>query len=230
MAVGVAISLDPRFPYSEVECIGKSLEASGSLVAGYHPPAVGLLAVRALLYAQHVDRLSIRILPDRNLVSRMARVAQHGVRWPLDEPTRLAVRVMAFAQAMDIQIEPTIAFHELAQRDGNECAHEELRWFRAADQAQAGSWIEIAMHRADRLPVAVLAEKGNEDLARPLSRWRRNYIVALKIAELELAAIPPLEKVRKLLDWMVNEFIVGRTSCDLRDDVSITERGSQAPD
>jgi hypothetical protein len=202
------MTFDPQFPYSHVADIGKSLEASGCLVAGYEPPSLGLLAIPGIIYAQQFDELSIRILPDRNLVSRMANVARHGLPGPLDEPTSLAIKLMAFAQAMNILIEPSIAFHELAQRDGNERAHEELRWFRSAHQAQARGWIEIAMGRADRLPVTVLAEKSNEDLARALSRWRRNYIVALKVAEIELTAMPPLKKVRKLLDWLVDEFIV----------------------
>lgn len=47
------------------------------------------------------------------------------------------------------------------------------------------------------------------DLAKPLRRWNRNYITALKVAELELQPGRPLEKVTALLDWMYRDFILG---------------------
>lgn len=206
------VYLDPSFPLDEVENIGKTLESSGGLVAGYIPPQAGMLSVPGLIYARHIHGLSTTILPDRNLVSRMASAARHGVRRPLDEPTRLAINVMAFAQSANIAIEPSIAFHELAHRDGNDCAQEELSWFRTADQGRLHAWLDLAMERADRLPIAAPAEFIRQDLARPLARWRRNYLVALKVAELELTEMHPMEKVKELIGWMMSDFIIARPS------------------
>lgn len=39
-------------------------------------------------------------------------------------------------------------------------------------------------------------------------RWERNYIVALKIAELELSERKPLERALALLQWMIDDFFV----------------------
>ena len=46
------------------------------------------------------------------------------------------------------------------------------------------------------------------DLAFPLRRWRRNYIAALKIAELELSGRPNLDRMLALLSWMRDDFII----------------------
>lgn len=68
----------------------------------------------------------------------------------------------------------------------------------------------MALSRKERLsgvyspyPVADL------DLAKPIRRWNRNYILALKMMELEQRFPKPLERVLALLDWMRNEFIFG---------------------
>jgi hypothetical protein len=204
----ILFDLGPDFPLDDVELLGKRLTDSGSLVAGYKVPSAGMLSVEALTYAEKIDRLKTTILPDLNLVSRMTRVAETGVMRPMDEPTALAVNIMAFAQALNIQIEPSIAFHELAHSQGNEKAHYDLSWFRAADFGQAQSWIDMAMGRVDRLALMNTAPIGTEDLAFPLSRWVRNYIVALKIAELELTSLPPADRALRLLKWMEEDFIV----------------------
>lgn len=47
------------------------------------------------------------------------------------------------------------------------------------------------------------------DLAKPLKRWRRNYIVALKVGELELnGKLNAIQKVTRLLEWMRDDFIL----------------------
>jgi hypothetical protein len=202
------IILGRNFPLDDVSAIGNTLTNSGALVAGYIPPKVGLLAIEGFFYAKDLEDITTTILPDRNLVSRMARIARSGLDDPLDFPTTVAVNLMAFAQALDINIEPSIAFHEFAHIHGNVTAHEELAWFRAADQGAALDWINLALRRSDRLEIVEPRWSGTEDLALPLRRWNRNYIVALKIAELELKPIGHLERALQLLDWMFNDFIV----------------------
>jgi hypothetical protein len=115
---------------------------------------------------------------------------------------------MALSQAMNLDIDPGVAFHELAHRDGNAVANEELRWFRAADHGQAWGWIDIAMGRQDRLPSVIPGEPTALDLAAPIHRWRCNYAAALKIATLELSDETPLVKLEHLMRWMVEDFIV----------------------
>ncbi len=202
------IQLDPTFPLADVETIGERLKAAGALVAGYKPPDVGALSIAALYYSHKIQGIETQLLPDRNLVSRMAQLARYGVQKALGKTETIAVDLMAFAQAMNIQIEPSIAFHELAHREGNGIALEEIAWFRAADHNQVKDWIDLAQGRIARLPIQAPRFSENRNFARPLSRWRKNYVVALKIAELELTSITPLERARALFQWMVDEFFM----------------------
>jgi hypothetical protein len=204
----IVIRLDPEFPLEDVEAIGARLMALGALVPGYIPPDVGMLSIAALRFAQDIDQTETRLLPDRNLVSRMARLVRDGAQQPLAGPNAIAADLMAFAQAMNLQIEPSIAFHELAHRDGNAVALEELSWFRAADHGQALAWIDLAQGRIDRLPIATPEPAVERDLAYPLRRWRRNYVVALRIAELELADMTPLKRALTLFQWMVDDYFM----------------------
>jgi hypothetical protein len=204
----IVIRLDPEFPLDDVEAIGARLTASGALVPGYIPPDSGLLSIPGFRFTQDIDGTETRLLPDRNLVSRMARLARDGADQPLSGPAAIAADLMAFAQAMDLLIEPSIAFHELAHREGNAVALEELSWFRAADHGQAKAWIDLTQGRVNRLPIAMPRPEKKRDLAFPLNRWRRNYIVALKIAELELAIMTPRERALTLFQWMSDDFFV----------------------
>ena len=204
----VVIWLDPAFPVEDVEVIGRRLTASAALVAGYVPPEAGMLSIPAIRLAQTLDETKTTILVDRNLASRMARVARDGVLRPLDKPTAIAADVMAFAQAVNFTIDPSIAFHELGHKEGNEIACEELAWFRVADSGNARTWIDLALGRSDRLLADSSVEVERLDLARPLERWRRNYIVALKIAELELSPRSPMQRALGLFQWMVDDFFL----------------------
>lgn len=199
---------DRDFPLADVNSLGEELLASGVLVPGFIPPPVGLLDLRAIVYAQNTQGLEFAVLPDRNLVSRMSRVARHGVAGPGDPTSRQALVLMAFCQAMNLSFDPAIAFHELASISGNAAAQEELAWFRAADRGDAKPWIALAVGRQSRVELGAPAALESYDLAKPLGRWRRNYVVALKIAELELDAAKPIERAKSLMRWMYEEFIV----------------------
>lgn len=113
----IIIRLDPDFPLEDVEAIGARLMASGALVPGYVPPDAGLLSIAGFRINQDIYQAETRLLPDRNLVSRMARLARDGAQQPLTGPAAIAADLMAYAQAMNLLIEPSIAFHELAHRD-----------------------------------------------------------------------------------------------------------------
>lgn len=204
----IIISLGREFPLEEVKTIAGRLAASNCLVPGFIAPSVGLMSLEALLYAELIDQTNTIVLVDRNVASRMAQIAREGAYRPLNRPSQFAVDLMALSQSMNLNIEPSIAFHELAQINGNDEALAELRWFRAADYGQARAWIDVALGREDALPIASPAEREEHDLARPLSRWRRNYAILLKAAELELSNLTPKERLRRLLEWMISDFFV----------------------
>ena len=198
--------LDPNFPLDDIERISRFLSESRCLVPGFHPPTVGLLDVAGMYYAREVDSLQTVMLPDRNLVTRMAKIARDGIADP-DKPTRIAAALMAYCQCMDIVIEPSISYHEFAYFAGNEEALRELGWFRAADRANPTVWCDLALGRSNEFVASEPVEIEFCNLAFPLHRWRRNYITALKIAELNLSGLEPHTRMLTLLDWMRDDFI-----------------------
>ena len=147
------------------------------------------------------------ILPDRNIVTRMASVAQNGLK-RRDKPTEAAICLMAVAQVVNWDIEPSVAFHELAYRKNNDTAYQELSWFRVADKNQPQAWLNLALGRCDKLSFSEPIQEDQQDLTKPLERWRKNYVATLKMAELELDEKPSLEKFISFLDWMIDSFFV----------------------
>lgn len=199
--------LEPRFPLSEVEEIAGRLIRSEAIVAGYLPPPRGMLDIAAVRYEQLQGHRFV-ILPDRNLISRMGKVARGVEPVPFSEPAKLAIWLMAYAQCINVEIEPSIAFHELAHREGNEVAQLELSWFRGADEAQPEGWVDLAMGSAVTLPSFHPENLEDDDLAAPLVRWEKNYVVALKIAALELSFGTPLERAINLIRWMEEDYFL----------------------
>ena len=202
----LTVILPPNFPYMELLAIGEMLQAEGVFVPGYQPPPVGLCHPNAFIFEANFDNIQTIILPDRNIVSRMAKIVT-GV--PMDVTLRKIAAIKAFCHFLDIQIEPAVAFHELAQTQGNVVANLELARFRDADNADPYPWIDLAFGNSDALdPMGAQHLPESHDLAFPLRRWRRNYIAALKIAELELSDSKNLERILRLLSWMRDEFII----------------------
>ncbi|MBU2071702.1 MAG: hypothetical protein KKE72_05095 [Gammaproteobacteria bacterium] len=200
------INLPADFPYEDLCSIAEFLKHADVFVTGYTPPSVGKYHPDGFLFGSYFEDLNIILLPDRNIVSRIVQIAKGEAS---NHERMIASAVLAFSQCLDILIEPSIAYHELAPNQGNKAAHEELQWFRAADDSDASHWINIGLGRTDRI-FCDIQVKDTEmvNLERPLERWKRNYIVALKIADFELTHMKPVDKVLRLLEWMFEDFIL----------------------
>ncbi len=200
------VILPPDFPYMELRALGEMLEAEGVFVPGYQPPPVGVCHPDAFIFEAQFENIQSILLPDRNIASRMAKIVAGA---PMDETLRKIAAIKAFCHFLDIQIEPSIAFHELAQLQGNDAANLELARFRDADNADPYPWLNLAFGDLNALdPMEPQHPPEAHDLAFPLHRWRRNYIAALKIAELELSGRPNLDRMLALLSWMRDDFII----------------------
>lgn len=200
------VILPPDFPYVELRALGEMLAADGVFVPGYRPPPVGLCHPDAFIFEAQFEEIQTVLLPDRNIVSRIAKIVDGT---PMDATLRKVAAIKAFCHFLDIQIEPAVAFHELAQTQGNDAANLELARFRDADNADPHPWLDLAFGDSDVLaPMAFQHSPGSHDLAFPLRRWRRNYIAALKIAELELSGRPNLDRMLELLSWMRDNFVI----------------------
>lgn len=197
------------YPLADLYALSERLAGTEVCVPGYVPPPVGLFHPNGFFYDQHIERSKTILIPDRNVVSRMAQLAR-GRRVEADQQVRTAAGLLAFAQCLDIEIDPSVAFHELAHSAGNETAWDELGWFRSADNARVHDVMDVALGRADQLRApGPPHDAPRHDLARPLKRWNRNYIIALKVMELEAQDLRPIDRVLCLLDWMRDDFMFG---------------------
>lgn len=198
--------LPPDFPYRKLKAVSAILEHADVFVPGYIPGATELYDLDAFIHQSWIECAETVILPDRNIVSRLASIARGD---KIDAHRRRAAAVLAFAQCLDIQIEPSVAFHELAPNHGNKIALDELAWFRVADNGNPHEWLAVALGHSDRIDsTATPLPIDGLDLEKPLGRWRRNYVITLKIAELGLSHLRARDKVLALFRWMFEDFIL----------------------
>jgi len=182
------------------------LQETDFLLPSFKPPELGLYHPVGYVWAQG-EGVSTIILPDRNVASRIAQLAQ-GKKTVNDKQLRHCAALLSFAHLLGIQFEPGIAFHELAHRAGNAEAEQELGWFRAADNAPPQDMLNVALGRCDGVSRTYAScAVQMPDMAKALKRWNRNYIAALKVLELDVAKGKALDKMLHLLDWMGSSLI-----------------------
>jgi len=152
------------------------------------------------------------LLADRNVVTRWLSLLSGKTASSED---RLAAGIMAFAQSANILVEPNLALYEAAVAGGSEAANNELRQFRLADNLDTKYWADLAIGRIEKLSIPkselpALPNNSEEiDFEMRLRRWLRNYIILLKLAELELRGLNRIERITKLSTWMYEDFIIG---------------------
>jgi len=159
----------------------------------------------------HHDTTTI-ILADRNVVTRWLGLLSGRSSLPED---RLAASIMVFAQSANILVEPNLALYEATVAGGAEATKQELLQFRIAENLDTNYWVDLAMGRTPKLSIAeselpTVSDDSTEiDFEIRLKRWSRNYIILLKLAELELSGQDRTRQITKLARWMYKDFIVG---------------------
>lgn len=149
------------------------------------------------------------LVADRNIFTRWLALLNGAVARP---EHRVVAAVMAFAQCASAMIEPNIALYEAAATIGSNAANEELRQFRIADNLEPAYWAEVALGRASKLSFTQQDDTPPVkpvDFETPLRRWRRNYVITLKIAELALRGGKAESQMAVLLRWMYEDFLIG---------------------
>lgn len=200
------IILPEEFPYQALRTVGLMLEDEGVFIPGYIPPKVGVAHPDSFIYESKFSGIKTTLLPDRNIVSRMAKIA-NGIT--MDPMLRKVAAIKAFSHFLDIEVDPSISFHELAQTQGNNQANHELSRFRDADNSSPEPWLELAFNTRQYIdPLPISAQIEAHDFEFPLRRWRRNYIASLKIAEIEFYRETGFRKICRLLSWMRDDFMI----------------------
>ena len=210
----ILIKIPDDFPMQKVIYIGQRLKKIDALVADHPDQNAEVYFVERYLGIRRLEGVKTILLPDLNVLSLIVDAAKGQ---PLDDHGKNAAAILAFAQCLDILIDPAIALHEMASIVGNQAALEKLGWFRVADDGNPHEWIAAGLGEIDRIPtIGIPPTLKALDFAKPIKRWRRNYIVAMKMGELELnEQLNPIQKVTTLLEWMRDEFTLAGPAATL---------------
>jgi len=207
------IQYTPPVPRERLDRVQEMLRAHQPFVPGVFladPYDVVTYLPRQLLHGEEYC-----LLVDRNVVTRWVG-AVRGSR--ITPAHRAAAAVMAFAQCADLLIEPALAFHELVGRFSSEEINREIDSFYTAEETPPTAWVELAFEEGDLLPQPApesQRQRVSHDLSVPLYRWRRSYVLALKIADLQLAGGRPESLMRRLIEWMYADFLIGAAAVQL---------------
>ena len=130
----------------------------------------------------------------------------------MTDEVRVAAAALAFCQCCGILVEPNIALYEIAAESGNEATNREEAIFRIVDNSNPRLLAEIALGHSDRTPQLFITLENmppNKDIdfTMPIRMWRRNYVLALKAAELALDGGRTEILVEKLFDWMYSQYV-----------------------
>lgn len=144
------------------------------------------------------------LLADRNVVTRWLALLSGRISSPQD---RLVAAIMVFAQSANILVEPNLALYEATVAGESEATMQELVRFRIADNLDIKHWLDLALGRKQKLSLAddelpTIPDKSAEiNFEMRLRRWIRNYIILLKLAQLELKGLSRTRQITELATW-----------------------------
>ena len=187
---------------------------------------LGTNAPRVVEYqhAAHEEQAQFYALFDRNVISRLVRLAA-GNAVPSDaegaRATRMAAAALCFCALSNVTIEPNISLYELADSEGHVSAQREERLFRIADSCAPLALANVALGRSvyldvdqsvgeriDRKYVELGGSGVEQSFTRSLRKWKLHYLLILKTVEFTRESNSPIVAARKLLSWQFEDAFV----------------------
>lgn len=207
MPAHTLISYSFPIPYSDLLSLAEKIRTGDLFTPSFSAETEDPYSPQTYLFQREIHQTRTILIADRNLFSRWVSMVQGS---PFTEHHRLAAAVLAFCQCCDILIEPCVALHEVATQKGNDYANDEEAFFRIADNTNPAVWAEIALGSKESvLSPQQENQKVKEkiDFAKPLKIFRRNYIIALKLASIALKPGKSMPLIQEFIDWMYTDFI-----------------------
>lgn len=201
-----------RYPKDDLDEIERLVRENDSFVALLTGEIYGL---QNYLLPSRLNNFTAML--DRNVYTRItALVRGQEIPSHAREDYRWAAAVVAFCQIANIEFQYGSSLQEYASLKGGESAVSDFKCFRRADNCDPKAFIDFALGRTaaldlssvEDLPPPMLVPTAQKFEA-PIYEFRVNYILALKIALLDLEKAPPEQRMLKFIDWMDNEFFLG---------------------
>jgi hypothetical protein len=194
--------------------IQKIIKDNDMLVgAGIQQEAIYNAATYLLFNAKHSSE--VRVLLDRNILTRLVNIAKGRNIKPDDSQYKLVSAAMAFFIFCEAIIEPSMAIYEYGFLRDHFQAIDDLAYFRIADHIHPQRYADIALGRAvfieeKELNIAKRYLKNfpktkEENFSKQLSIWELNYLFALKIAHLKKSTLSPEQQIEAYFKWMEEE-------------------------
>ena len=193
-------------PMPELERIAKHLRDIDVFCAG---PTAGDIYNWRTCRRAHADGVTVTAILDRNVlkdVISLVSTAKRDFVGRIEDRARFGAAIMTYLLCSNILIDPALAAYEEPIN-----AESELDVFRRADEGDAAMFAEVALGFTDRLNARCLPVL--EQSRKPLPNWRdvprkSEYRVAvLKVADLELRALNPYERISDFIQWTFDSYI-----------------------
>lgn len=160
-------------------------------------------SVEPYLRAQAHHKTKIFALLDRNAlidVLSLTQPVKEGLIKKCAERCRIGAAMMAFFQCSHILVDPCMALYE-----NPVMAADELKLFRQADNLSTDLYAKIALGVIDYLPPdslpALRAPPPVVNYNKPITGSKLFRIALLKIAELDVSNLSPMEKMEFFIQW-----------------------------
>lgn len=200
-----------QFPIAtgELYQIADMMRGRDVLTPGFDSKDGDVYDPRTYLIQKDAHDTDTRLVADRNLLTRWVNL---GRSCQITDEHKIAAATLAFCQCCGILIEPNIALYEVAAESGNQVANHEEAVFRVVDNTNPRVWAEIALGRngtctAPLAKIENLYPRIQVDYSTPLRVWRRNYVLALKVATLALQGGRSHILAEKLFEWMYSQYL-----------------------
>ena len=165
--------------------IESRVSAQGYICSAYKTEDLDAYNIDNLLFERHANKHRFHAILDRNIVSSLVSAARRGCIKYEDE--QLAIELLCFLRASEVNIEPGIAIAEYSDTYFNADADAELNLLRRIDNISRDNLIELAtgVTRNIDLESSTYNEhttrKDPINKAEEIHQWRMTYGHVLKL-------------------------------------------------
>jgi len=205
----VRFNIDPM----DLQRIEKMIRDSDTITTIWPVDLFDRYFLGAYVKETDVEKPALFALLDRNIYTDIITVAENRGTKPHSPQQKVACALLAFLQLADVTIEPNIAINEYIDSgpEHHEEAVAELRLFRAVDNLDPRILIELALGRRHKIPASMLNWQEDESIepknCEDFLRWKIHHGFSLKLAIIDLQGGKPVDKLKRFLDWVYEEYV-----------------------
>lgn len=201
------------FPNGLEEVILKLLSKNW-LIGPFETETVNLYRPGNYLVNKEKNNIQYTLILDRNIFSYIISAYK---KKKINEYHRNAISLISFCQFSEIEIDVGLPIYEKVnyKKENLEEALNELElFFRIDDTPDTDSLINFALGLHDNININCDKDlscrlngiRAWYDKYEKIKNWDSIYLITMKITELEVKAMPSIDKFKEFMDWQYTEF------------------------